>query len=147
MRVDGCGDDIVVAVWCIGWQFARADRLDGFGWQQIRHVDRLIFGIVGVNVFAAARRASFGAPVGLGFLGSVGGGFLVEQRLPVRNRDRVVVRVDFVEGQEAVAIAAVVDERCLERRFDARYLGEVDVAPQKLTGGGFEVELFYAAIA
>jgi hypothetical protein len=36
--------------------------------------------------------------------------------------------VDFAEGQEAVAVAAIVDERRLKRRFDPGYLGEIDIA-------------------
>ena len=55
--------------------------------------------------------------------------------------------MDFVEGEEAVAVAAVVDERGLQRRLDARHLGEIDVAAQQLAGGDFEVELLYAAVA
>src|SRR5262249_57266997 len=40
-----------------------------------------------------------------------------DQRLPVGDRDLVVVGMDFAERQEAVAIAAVFDERRLQRRF------------------------------
>jgi hypothetical protein len=50
--------------------------------------------------------------------------------------------VDFGEGQEAVAIAAVVDERRLERRLHTRHLGKIDIAAKLFTGGGLEVELF-----
>ena len=49
--------------------------------------------------------------------------FFLDQRLPVGDRDLVVVRMDFAEGEEAVAVAAVVDEGGLQRRFDARDLG------------------------
>ena len=47
----------------------------------------------------------------------------LDQRLPVGDRDLVIVRMDFGERQEAVAVAAVLDERRLQRRFDPRYLG------------------------
>ena len=40
--------------------------------------------------------------------------------------------MDFAEGEEAVAIAAIVDESGLKRRFDAGYLGEVDVSADLL---------------
>ncbi len=50
--------------------------------------------------------------------------------------------MDFAEGEEAVAIAAVVDEGGLQRRLDARDLGEIDVAAQLLAVGGLEVEFF-----
>src|SRR5262249_33718651 len=53
------------------------------------------------------------------------------QRFAVGDRNLVVVRVDFVEGQEAVAVATVFDERSLQGRLDARHLGQVDV-PSKL---------------
>ena len=48
--------------------------------------------------------------------------------------------MDFAEGQEAVAISAVVDEGGLQRRLDARHLGQIDVAAKLLTAGGLEVE-------
>ncbi len=49
---------------------------------------------------------------------------------------------DFLERQEAVAVFAVVDEAGLERRFDARHDGPVDVAFALLAPFdlGFEVE-------
>ena len=50
------------------------------------------------------------------------------QQLPVGLRDLVVVGVDLAERQEAVALAAIVDERRLERGFDPGDLGEVDVS-------------------
>ena len=54
--------------------------------------------------------------------------------------------MDFAERQEAVAVAAVVDERRLQRRLDARDLGEIDVAAKLLAVRGFEIE-FLDAIA
>jgi hypothetical protein len=56
------------------------------------------------------------------------GGFLGEQRLPVRDGDLVVVGVDLREGEEAVPVPAVVHEGRLERRLYPRDLREVDVA-------------------
>ena len=55
--------------------------------------------------------------------------------------------MDFAEGEEAVAVAAVVDEGGLQRRLDARHLGEIDVAAKLFTVGGFEVEFFDAVAA
>ena len=55
--------------------------------------------------------------------------------------------MDLGEGEEAVAIAAVIDERRLQRRFDPRHLGEIDVTPELLLGGGLEVEFLDAAAA
>ena len=55
----------------------------------------------------------------------------LEERLPVGDRDLVIVGVDFREGEEAVAVAAVVDEGGLQRRFDPRDLRQIDVAAQR----------------
>ena len=85
-----------------GFVFGRlADRLGGLG----------------------ALRAVAIALVG-GDLGRLGGPRLLgDQRLPVGDRDLVIVGMDFAEGEEAVAIAAVVDERRLQRRLYAGDLG------------------------
>jgi hypothetical protein len=68
-------------------------------------------------------------------------GFLAQQGFAILARDLVIIRVDFAEGQEAVAVAAIVDEGRLERRLHPGHLGEVDVALELLVLGGFEVEL------
>ena len=70
----------------------------------------------------------------------------LDQGLTVGNRNLVVVGMDFTEGEEAVAISAVFDERGLKRGFNARDLGEIDVAAQLLALGGFEIK-FLDAIA
>ena len=49
-------------------------------------------------------------------------GLFAQQRVAVGLRNLVIVGMDFAEGEEAVAIAAVVDKRRLERRFDPRDL-------------------------
>ena len=79
---------------------------------------------------AKQRGLAMGALVGL------------DQRLTVGNRDLVVVGMDFGERQEAMAIAAVVDKGGLQRRFDARDFGEVDVTAQLASIGRLEVEFF-----
>ncbi len=66
--------------------------------------------------------------------------FLVDQRLPVGDRDLVVVGMNFTERQEAVAIAAIIDEGGLERRLDPGYLGEIDVAAELAAVGGLEIK-------
>src|SRR4051812_20667937 len=68
--------------------------------------------------------------------------FLLDQRLTVGDRDLVVVGMNFRERQEAMAIAAVVDEGGLERRLYARDLGEIDIAAQLAPACGLKVELF-----
>ena len=52
----------------------------------------------------------------------------VDQRLPIGDWNLVIIGMDFAERQEAVAIAAVIDERGLQRRLDARHLRQIDVA-------------------
>ncbi len=67
---------------------------------------------------------------------------LGDQPFAVGDGDLIVVGVDFREGEEAVPVAAILDERRLERRFDADDLREVDVALEGLAARGFEVEFF-----
>ena len=65
-----------------------------------------------------------------------------DQRLTVGDRNLVVVRMNFAECKEAVAVSAVFDEGGLQRRFYTRDLGEIDVAAELFTIGGLEVEFF-----
>ena len=68
------------------------------------------------------------------------GGFFSQQGLAVLLGDLVVVGVDFAEGEEAVAIAAEVDESRLQRWFYTGDLGQVDVALDLLVIGRIKVE-------
>ncbi len=70
----------------------------------------------------------------------------LQQGAPIRNRDLIIVRMDFVECQEAVAVAAIVDKGSLQGRLDACHFRQIDVAPQKFASGGFVVELLDAAV-
>ena len=70
---------------------------------------------------AAMAAAAAMIVVGIAFARVAGVG--LDQRLPVGDRDLVIIRVDFAERQEAVTVAAVVDERRLQRRFDPGNLG------------------------
>ena len=96
---------------------------------------------------AAAGLLGFRAGIGFGLGFGLCFGLLLQQRLPVGDGDLVVVGMDFAEGQEAVAVAAVVDEGRLQRRLDARHLGQIDIAAQQLARGRFVVELLYPAVA
>ena len=84
--------------------------------------------------------APSGAAIVLGIGGARGALLLGDQRLPVGNRDLVVVGMNFAEGQKPVTVSAVVDEGRLQRRLDARHLGQIDVAAELLTVGRLEVE-------
>jgi len=96
---------------------------------------------------AVARTPAAGTVLVL-FLGLAMGTFVgLDQRLTVCDRDLVVVGMDFAEGEEAVAVAAIFDKGRLQRRFYPRDLGEVDVAAQLLALGGLEIKLFDAIAA
>jgi hypothetical protein len=100
---------------------------------------------------AAARiampRAAAVVAVFVLFLGLAVGALVgLDQRLTVGDRDLIIVGMDFAEGEEAVAVAAIFDEGRLQRRFYARDLGEVDIAAQLLALGGLEIK-FLDAIA
>ena len=49
------------------------------------------------------------------------------ERLPVGDRNLVIVGVNVVEGEETVAVASVFDESRLQRRFYPRDLGEINI--------------------
>jgi hypothetical protein len=96
---------------------------------------------------AVARTAAVGAVFAL-FLGLAMGALVgLDQRLAIGDRNLVIIRMDFAEGEEAVAVAAIFDEGRLQRRLYARDLGEVDVAAQLLALGGFEIKFFDAIAA
>ncbi len=96
----------------------------------------------------AMPRASTGGPVvGLFFGFAMGAFFGLDEGLTVRDRNLVVVGMDFAEGEESVAIAAIFDEGRLQGRLYPRDLGKVDVAAQLLALGGLEIKLFDAIAA
>ncbi|ODN69771.1 hypothetical protein A6302_02893 [Methylobrevis pamukkalensis] len=118
-------------------------------------------GVLGHRLLVAARRAGLAAgAVAIAGRGAVVapalpgrarveifvrlGLFGIEQRLTVGPGDLVVVGMDFREGEEAVAVAAVFHEGRLKRRLHARHLGKVDVATQLFAVGGLEVKLLDA---
>jgi hypothetical protein len=77
---------------------------------------------------AVARTAPVGTIFGF-FLGLAMGAFVgFDQRLTIGDRNLVIVRMDFAEGEKAVTVAAVLDEGSLQGRLYARDLGEIDIA-------------------
>ena len=54
--------------------------------------------------------------------------------------------MDLAEGQEAVAVAAILDERRLQRGLDPGHLGEVDVALDLPLGRALEIEVDEVAV-
>jgi hypothetical protein len=96
---------------------------------------------------ALARTAAVGAVFAF-LLGLAVGAFVsLDQRLPVGDRNLVIIRMNFAEGQEAVAVAAIFDEGGLQRRFDPGDLGEIDVAAKLFALGCLEIKLFNAIAA
>src|SRR5262249_20799442 len=67
---------------------------------------------------------------------------LADQRFTIGDRDPVVIGMDFAEGQEAMAIAAIFHEAGLERGLHPRDRGELHVACERPAAGYFDVELF-----
>jgi hypothetical protein len=93
---------------------------------------------------AAASASAAGAVVGLGVGCALVALFLRDQRLPVGDRDLIVVGMDFGKSQKAMAVATVIDEGRLQRGLNARDFGKVDVTAQLFTVGALEVEFFDA---
>src|SRR5215475_2778105 len=128
--------DCACSRFCIGLGGVLTDRLANHGF-------RTTFGGL------ALRRLppDAGAAIGLGFRVTVGALLLVDQRLSIGDGNLVVVRMDFAECQETMAVAAVVDERRLQRRLDPRYLSKVDVASQLTAACRFKIEFLNAVAA
>ena len=78
-----------------------------------------VLGVVFLARHLAARFLVFAQA--LLFLGHFG--FGGEQGFAIFLRNLVIIGVDFTEGEEAVAIAAEIDEGRLKRGFDPRDLG------------------------
>ena len=124
----------------------------GFLRQHRRHIDCTVLAVVGGSrtlaaTPARAARCGFGGPVCGGLFLGFGGRFRLDQRTPVGDRDLIIVGMDLVERQEAMAVAAVIDEGGLQRRLHPRDFGEVDITPQQFARGGLEVEFLDAAVA
>ena len=112
----------------------------------IAQLGDVVLGIVAENL----DRAAFGfrtvyVVFGLGilvfqFVGVVGDIRFGDQRFAVFDRDPVIVGVDFVERQKAMAVAAEIDKGRLQRRFDPGHLGKVNVTLELAFGGCFVIE-------
>ena len=70
------------------------------------------------------------------------GHHITHQGLTIGHRDLVIIRMDFVKGQKAVAIAAIFDKRGLKAGFYPGNLGKIDIATQLLLGTAFKIEFF-----
>ncbi len=77
----------------------------------------------------------------------MGARVLFQQRLPVGDRNLIVVRMNLAESEEAVAVAAVFDEGGLQGGLYPRDLGEIDVAAKLSPVCRFEIEFLNAVAA
>ncbi|WFU77539.1 hypothetical protein QA645_23575 [Bradyrhizobium sp. CIAT3101] len=135
----------------LGVQGLALDRLGrgiGAGVENLDDVAADALAMTAAAGVAVARAAAAVGTVLALFLGfAMGLLFGLDQRLPVGDRDLVIVGMDFAEGKEAVAVAAIFNESGLERGFDPCDLGEVDIPAQLLALRGLEVKLFDAIAA
>ena len=102
------------------------------------------FGAIAAAPVAAA--AAVGAGLFL-FLFTVLAGFLFEERLPISDGDLIIIRMDFREGEESMAVAAIFDKGRLKGRFDPCHLGEIDIASERFLIGCLEIEILNAVTA
>ncbi|WOH85071.1 hypothetical protein RX327_18955 [Bradyrhizobium sp. BEA-2-5] len=156
MFVAFLGDHAVIVVPSIMFMMLGIDGMfvgldGGQRLRVVRALDHLALDALAMTAaagVAVARTAAAVRAVLALFLGLAMGLFLgLDQRLPVGDRDLIIVGMDFAEGEEAVAIAAIFDEGGLERGFDPCDLGEVDIPAQLLALRGFEIKLFDAIAA
>jgi hypothetical protein len=70
-----------------------------------------------------------------------------DQRLTIGDGDLIVIGMNFAEGEKAVAIASILDEGGLQRRFDPRDLRQIDIAAQLFALRGLEIKFFDAVAA
>ena len=131
------GLDIVIGARFAGAQIVSACVV---GVERFRIVARgfVLFGLTGaVRVEVRVRFVS--VPTEFIVLGGFAR-FRFDQGFAVSNRNLIVVGMNFVERQETVSVAAVVDERRLKRRFDSGDFGEVDVPLELGLRGRLEVK-------
>jgi hypothetical protein len=98
---------------------------------------------VAVTGAAAFGSAAFSLLFGFAMGALIG----LNQGLTVSDRDLIIIRVDFAEGQKTMAVAAIFDEGGLQRRLNTRHLGQIDIATQLFALGGLEVKFFDAVAA
>jgi hypothetical protein len=144
---------ILVAVVAIGFvaeavfDMAALDRRDLVVLRGIDLGNAIIAGVIFGQAFAGIVVAGFAVCILVRLVSGAQGGFFLgvgslfgQQPLAVFARNLVIVGMDFAEGEEAVAIAAEIDESRLKRGFYPGNLGEIDIALDLLMIGRFKVE-------
>jgi len=146
---------MMLGIVCVGLIGRCAVDVSLIGLSGLRRIDRRVLDDFALDAVAMAATAGIAvartAAVTVGgtvlalFLGLAVGALIgLDQGLTVGDRNLVIVGMDFAEGEEAVAVAAIFDEGRLQRRLYARDLGEVDIAAQLFALGGLEIKFFDA---
>ena len=110
---------------------------------------------VALNAFATAASSrtampgttSAGAVVRIFFSFTMRALVGLDQRLTVGDGNLIIVRMNFAERQKSMAVAAIFDERRLQRRFNTGDFGEIDISAKLLALCGLEIKLFDAIAA
>jgi hypothetical protein len=103
--------------------------------------------VAATSRIAMARTSATGAVFRF-FLGFAMGALIgLDQRLTVGDRDLVIIGMNFAEGEKAVAVAAIFNERGLQRWFDAGDLRQINIAAQLFALRSFEIKFFDAIAA
>ena len=103
--------------------------------------DVLFVGVLAANGFRGVDA------VLIAILGIVAGALGSHQGLAVLDRDTVIVRVDFTEGEKTLAVAAIFNKGRLKGRLDAGHACEIDIAFELLPVFRFVVEILNARSA
>ena len=105
----------------------------------------VIFGIAVPGVHAVGNVGAVIIVIVLDGGGSFLSGF-AQQGFAVLGGQLIVIRVDLAEGEEAMAVAAILDKGGLERGLHPGHFGEIDVSAELFAAGRFEVEIVNLAI-
>ena len=141
---------VVVAVFGV-----RAVRM-WIGLSGLRRIGAGVLDDLALDPFATAAAARVAVTRAAAVVGAIFGFFLglamgalvrLDQGLAIGDRNLIIVRMDFAEGEKAVTVAAILDEGGLQGWFYARDLGEVDIAAQLFALSGLEIKLFDAIAA
>jgi hypothetical protein len=106
--------DFGVQVFCVFLALMRLGGLRKVGACVLDNLALDAFAIAAAARVAVARTAAVGAVFAL-LLGLAMGAFVrLDQRLAIGDRNLIIVRMDFAEGQKAVPVATVLDEGRLQ---------------------------------
>jgi len=134
---------VIVGMFAVRMIFMRLSRL--------RRIGACVLDDLALDAFAIAAAARVAVTRAAAVVGAIFGFFLglamgalvrLDQGLAIGDRNLIIVRMDFAEGEKAVTVAAILDEGCLQGWFYARDFGEVDIAAQLFALGGLEIKLF-----